>query len=125
MIELPEVWFLRARLFLSLSYVAGVAAAGTVGYAWLWRDVCGTWLRGPRGGGRQPRAGPHARGSRDIRQTTGATVLAVTRDGTPLVNPPGELTLRAGDQLLPLGTEAQLKRLEQLIAAGPLEPRST
>ncbi len=57
--------------------------------------------------------------SLDIRAASGASVLAVMRDGTPLVNPPGDLTLRAGDQLLALGTEAQLKRLEQLIAAGP------
>lgn len=63
--------------------------------------------------------------SLDVRGAIGASVLAVMRDGTPLVNPPGDLTLRAGDQLLALGTEAQLKRLEQLIAAGPLEPRST
>ena len=52
----------------------------------------------------------------DVRQATGATVLAVLRDGNPLVNPPGEFKLRAGDRLLALGTGEQLKRLERLIA---------
>jgi voltage-gated potassium channel len=54
----------------------------------------------------------------DIRQATGATVLAVLRDGSPLVNPAGDLELRSGDQLLALGTAEQLERLERLIAAG-------
>jgi len=50
-----------------------------------------------------------------IRQATGATVLAIMRDGNPIVNPPGDLTLRAGDHLLALGTGDQLQRLEKLI----------
>ena len=54
----------------------------------------------------------------DIRRATGATVLAVLRDGNPLVSPPGELTLAAGDHLLALGTGDQLRRLEKLITAG-------
>jgi voltage-gated potassium channel len=55
----------------------------------------------------------------DVRRATGATVLAVVRDGNPLVNPPGDLVLLAGDQLLALGTEEQLRRLEQLLGARP------
>jgi hypothetical protein len=35
-------------------------------------------------------------------------VLAILRDGQPLVSPPGDLALAAGDQL---------RRLEKLIAA--------
>jgi K+/H+ antiporter YhaU regulatory subunit KhtT len=54
----------------------------------------------------------------DIRQATGAIVLAVLRDGSPLVNPPGHFTLQPGDQLLALGTREQLAGLERLIAAG-------
>jgi voltage-gated potassium channel len=54
----------------------------------------------------------------DIRGVTGATVLAILRDGNPLVSPPGDLALAAGDRLLALGTGDQLRRLEQLIAAG-------
>lgn len=50
-----------------------------------------------------------------IRQATGATVLAIMRDGNPIVNPPGDLTLRPGDHLLALGTGAQLEQLEKLI----------
>ncbi len=50
-----------------------------------------------------------------IRQATGATVLAIMRDANPIVNPPGDLTLRAGDHLLALGTGDQLERLEKLI----------
>jgi voltage-gated potassium channel len=54
----------------------------------------------------------------DIRGMTGATVLAVLRDGNPLVSPPRDLALAAGDRLLALGTGDQLRRLEKLIAAG-------
>ena len=54
----------------------------------------------------------------DVRRATGATVLAVVREGNPLVNPPGDFRLQAGDQLLALGTEGQLRQLEQLIHAG-------
>jgi voltage-gated potassium channel len=53
-----------------------------------------------------------------LRQTTGASVLVVLRDGSPLVNPPADLTLRPGDRLLALGTRDQLARLEKLIASG-------
>lgn len=52
-----------------------------------------------------------------IRRATGATILAVLREGNPLVGPPGELVLLAGDHLLALGTGEQLERLERLIAA--------
>jgi voltage-gated potassium channel len=51
----------------------------------------------------------------DIRRATGATVLAILRDGNPLVSPPGQLELAAGDHLLALGTSDQLRRLELLI----------
>jgi voltage-gated potassium channel len=54
----------------------------------------------------------------DVRQATGATVLAVLRDGAPIVNPSGDLTLQPGDHLLALGTRTQLEGLErQLIAS--------
>jgi voltage-gated potassium channel len=53
----------------------------------------------------------------DIRRVTGATILAILRDGNPLVSPPGDFALASGDQLLALGTGAQLARLEELIAA--------
>jgi voltage-gated potassium channel len=53
-----------------------------------------------------------------LRQATGATVLAVMRDGIPTVNPPGDMELAAGDRLLALGTRAQLERVEHLLGGG-------
>ena len=53
----------------------------------------------------------------DVRQATGVSVLAILRDGAPLVNPPGTLVLQPGDQLLALGTREQLARLENLVTA--------
>jgi K+/H+ antiporter YhaU regulatory subunit KhtT len=49
---------------------------------------------------------------------TGVTVLAVLRDGNPVVSPSGDLALAAGDHLLALGTGEQLKRLDKLVTAG-------
>jgi voltage-gated potassium channel len=54
-------------------------------------------------------------GSLDIRRATGATVLAVMRDGTPIANPGGEFVLAGGDQVLALGTTPQLDALERLL----------
>jgi voltage-gated potassium channel len=53
-----------------------------------------------------------------VRQSTGASVLAVLREGAPIPNPPPDLTLAGGDRLLALGTGDQLERLEKLIASG-------
>jgi voltage-gated potassium channel len=53
-----------------------------------------------------------------LRQTTGATVLAIIRDGNPMVNPPGDLALARGDRLLVLGTRDQLERVERVLARG-------
>ena len=54
----------------------------------------------------------------EVRQATGASVLAVLREGAPIPNPPADLTLAAGDRLLALGTGDQLARLEKLIGSG-------
>jgi len=54
----------------------------------------------------------------NIRRATGATVLAILRDGNPMVSPPGDLALAAADHLLALGTGDQLRRLEKLIIIG-------
>jgi voltage-gated potassium channel len=53
----------------------------------------------------------------NIRRVTGATILAILREGSPLVSPPGDFALARGDQLLALGTGEQLSRLDRLIAA--------
>ena len=54
----------------------------------------------------------------DIRRVTGATILAILREGNPLVSPAGDFVLAKGDQLLALGTREQLARLDRLISAG-------
>ncbi len=51
-----------------------------------------------------------------VRQATGATVLAIMRDGNPVVNPPGDMALAAGDRLLAMGTRDQLERVERVLA---------
>jgi voltage-gated potassium channel len=51
-----------------------------------------------------------------LRQATGATVLAIMRDGNPVANPPGDMTLASGDRLLALGTREQLERVERVLA---------
>lgn len=49
-------------------------------------------------------------------QDTGATLLAVLRDGTAIAAPRPDLVLTAGDRLLALGTDEQLEQLEKLLA---------
>ena len=65
---------------------------------------------------RQSRSVGRTLGSLDIRRVTGVTILAVMRDGNPVPNPPSDLVLAAGDQLLALGTAAQLAELVRLVA---------
>ncbi len=50
----------------------------------------------------------------NVRRATGATVLAVLRDGSP-IGSTGELVLQPGDHLLALGTADQVERLGRLI----------
>lgn len=47
---------------------------------------------------------------------SGATLLAVVRDGSPIASPPGSFSLVAGDHLLLLGTSEQLKLVEGLLS---------
>lgn len=59
-----------------------------------------------------------------IRRVTGATVLAILREGNPVASPPGDFALAKSDQLLALGTRQQLEKLEALIAGqAPSEGR--
>jgi CPA2 family monovalent cation:H+ antiporter-2 len=53
----------------------------------------------------------------DLRHRTGATVIAVVRDGTPLPNPDVELRLQEGDTLVLVGSHAEIER-----AFGLLDP---
>jgi len=52
-----------------------------------------------------------------IRARTGASVLAVEREGETLTNPPPDFGLRAGDRLLVLGDAHQIEALSALLAA--------
>ena len=50
----------------------------------------------------------------DLRSSTRASVLAVTRqDGTLVANPAGDEVLASGDRLIVLGTREQMRALEQ------------
>ena len=51
-----------------------------------------------------------------ITATTGASVLAVVREGSPMPNPRGDFVLAAGDHLLMLGTDEQLHSVEAALA---------
>lgn len=52
----------------------------------------------------------------DVREKTGASVLVILRGNQVLPNPGSETVLRAGDQVLALGTSTQLDSLENLIS---------
>jgi TrkA domain protein len=52
-----------------------------------------------------------------IRQTTGITVVAILRDHTPLISPPPEERLQAGDQLVVIGRQEDLPRFERHVVA--------
>lgn len=54
--------------------------------------------------------------SLQIPSRSGATLLAVVRNGTPTASPPGGFVLAAGDHLLLLGTSEQLKSVERLLS---------
>jgi uncharacterized protein with PhoU and TrkA domain len=46
----------------------------------------------------------------DLRHRTGATVIAVVRDGTPVPNPDVELRLEEGDTLVLVGSHQEIER---------------
>ena len=53
----------------------------------------------------------------EIRQTTGMTVVAIVRRHTPLISPPPEERLEAGDQLVVIGRQEDLPRFERHVVA--------
>ena len=56
-----------------------------------------------------------------IRSTTGAVVIALRRtDGSFDVTPSPDVAINAGDVLIAIGTEPELKALEDLFARGPV-----
>jgi K+/H+ antiporter YhaU regulatory subunit KhtT len=66
-------------------------------------------------------AGCHADGCSlrrlGLRQHTGATVVAIDRDGAPQPNPSPDLELQAGDVLVVYGTGEQFAAVRELVAA--------
>ncbi|MBX0324238.1 potassium transporter TrkA [Halomicroarcula sp. F13] len=51
-----------------------------------------------------------------VRQRTGASIIAIQRDGTTLPNPDPEDTITPGDILVTLGTRDEQSALEDLVA---------
>lgn len=67
-----------------------------------------------------PLAG-HSLGALDLRERTGVNLLAVARQGRPVVtNPGGDYVVTEGDELIGIGTRAQLDELATLAGAGAL-----
>ena len=56
-----------------------------------------------------------------VREYTGATVVAIDRDGTVQPNPSPDLQLRTGDVLLVYGTGKQFAAVRELVSAPPVE----
>lgn len=52
----------------------------------------------------------------DLRAKTGATIVAITREGRPIANPDPNVQLLAGDVLVLVGTHHQLDRTRALLA---------
>ncbi|MBI4269369.1 MAG: potassium transporter, partial [Candidatus Rokubacteria bacterium] len=58
----------------------------------------------------------------DLRRASGATPLALVRDGTTLSSPGAEVTVQAGDTLVLLGTNVQVERALALLDTGTPPP---
>lgn len=51
----------------------------------------------------------------DLRRATGSSVITVVRDGVPRSNPPSDLVLQAGDDLVLVGGHAEIEAAFQLL----------
>jgi CPA2 family monovalent cation:H+ antiporter-2 len=60
----------------------------------------------------------------DLRGLTGATVLAIVRDGASVTVPTGDETLRAGDILALAGLPQAIEAARALLLAGPPPDRA-
>lgn len=56
----------------------------------------------------------------DLRNQTGATIIAIVRDNRPFANPSPDFVLTSGDLLVVMGTHCELEKVGEL-----LEPNST
>lgn len=59
----------------------------------------------------------------DLRQSTGATVLAIRRAGTTITSPNGSLALAADDDIFLLGDDSDVLLARALLTTGPRPPR--
>lgn len=57
----------------------------------------------------------------DVRRRCGVNILAILRLGDPVINPGGKFRLEVGDQLIALGTQEQLGKLEEMAHLGVLK----
>jgi len=53
----------------------------------------------------------------EIRKSTGITVVAILRDHTPLISPPPQERLQAGDQLVVIGRQEDLPRFQRHVVS--------
>ncbi len=58
----------------------------------------------------------------DIPGETGGSVLAVVRDGSRIVDPDGDFVLRAGDNVITIGTQPQHDRMDELLHTVDADP---
>lgn len=58
----------------------------------------------------------------DLRRRTGATIIAVVRDETPMPNPDPEVTLESGDTLVLVGSHEQVDRAMAQLESPPVSP---
>jgi K+/H+ antiporter YhaU regulatory subunit KhtT len=71
------------------------------------------WIEVPAASGEE-----HSLQGLDIRARTGASVVAIERDGQLTTNPAPSFALRSGDRLLVLGDGEALAKLAKLLQPG-------
>lgn len=55
----------------------------------------------------------------DIRRHSGATIVAIIRDGKTMLNPAGNFEFKSGDSVIAMGERAQLDKIEELALGKP------
>jgi len=81
-------------------------------FADLLEGVASEWVEVPDGVG-----GDVTLGRLEVRQRTGASVVAVEREGATTASPGADFGLRAGDRLLAVGASDAIERLRTLLGA--------
>ncbi len=54
----------------------------------------------------------------NVRKETGASIIAVVREGEAITNPPGEFKIEQGDVIILIGSHAQLFKARKLLTGG-------